>query len=172
MSSISIYCGDGKGKTTACIGQAIRFSGVENFRVLFCQFFKDGTSSEVDVLKNISNIDYLMSDEKFGFIWTLSDTERQNARQCYTDLLQKIIDAKSDYDVIVLDEIISAFNYDVLDRELLLDFLGTLPEGMHIVLSGQDPDERLLEMADYVSEVKKIKHPFDIGKSARKGLEY
>ena len=74
-------------------------------------------------------------------------------------------------DLLILDEAIAAYNLKLVDSKLLLEFLNTKPEALEVVLTGRDPAPELVELADYVSEVKKIKHPFDRGVKARKGIE-
>ena len=76
------------------------------------------------------------------------------------------------YDVLVVYEFISAYNYGLIPQEEALCFLKEKPEGLEVVLTGRNPDPRLVELADYVSEIRKIRHPFDRGVQARKGIEY
>ena len=73
--------------------------------------------------------------------------------------------------MLVLDEIIGAYNYDVIDRISLINFLKSKPEDLEVVMTGRNPGLELIELADYVSEVKKVKHPFDCGVNARIGIE-
>lgn len=76
------------------------------------------------------------------------------------------------YDVLVIDEFMAAYKYDLIPKEEAIEFLEKKSKELEIVLTGRNPDEKLIELADYVSEIKKVKHPFDQGIYARKGIEY
>lgn len=169
---VHIYEGDGKGKTTAAIGISIRLAG-SGGRVLFTQFLKDDSSSERNILMKIQNIDYRAISENFGFVFKMSPETRQRAREAYNGLLISCIETvtKEDYRMLVLDEVIDAYHTNLIDRQLLLDFLSNKPEALEVVMTGRDSDELLVEHADYISEIKKIKHPYDSGLPARIGIE-
>ena len=168
---IHIYTGEGKGKTTTCIGLTVRASGAGK-RVLFTQFCKNGNSSEVAVLKQIPNITYQCADKAFGFYSKMTEEQKIDAKKNYTTMLDAIIQQSSAYDMIVLDEIIFAYNMHLVDNETLLNFLRNIPSSLEVVLSGRSPSDELVALADYVSNVQKLKHPFDQGVQARKGIEY
>lgn len=168
---IHIYCGDGKGKTTAAAGLSVRAAGAGR-KVLFVQFFKDGTSSEIEALRRLG-IDIRVVGENFGFVWNMDEEEAARARRAYTGLLTDAERQSRDgYGLLVLDEIISAVNCGMVPEQELLDFIACRPEGLELVLTGRDPSKALLEAADYVTEMKKIRHPFDEGIMGRKGIEY
>ena len=76
------------------------------------------------------------------------------------------------YDILVMDEFMAAYRYGLIPQEEALAFLQEKPESLEVVLTGRDPDEKLVELADYVSEIRKVKHPFDRGIRARRGIEY
>ena len=155
---IHIYCGNGKGKTTAAIGLSIRASG-SGMNVLFVQFMKSAETGELNVLTALPRITVLRGKEKSLAAHNLVFREAVlSCRDGRTDLL-------------VLDEAIGAYNRELLDREELLDFLRNKPESVEVVLTGRNPPQELLELADYVSEIQKVKHPFDKGIGARKGIE-
>lgn len=166
---IHIYCGDGKGKTTASLGLSVRAVGAGK-RVLYVQFFKDGSSSECKVLETL--LTFQRPEESFGFFRTLTEEQRQAAKRFYTAHLQKAIDRAGDYDLLVLDEIISTVNHGVVEESMLLAFLEEKPEGLEVVLTGRDPSEALQAKADYITEMCKRKHPFDTGTPARFGIEF
>ena len=168
---IHIYCGDGKGKTTAAVGLTLRSAGAGN-RVVFTQFFKDGSSSEISLLRQIPGISVLHADTVGGF-WKCMTTEQQaQASRDYTELFHIACERAKNMDLLVLDEVISACNHGTVPEEALLEFLQNKPENLEVVLTGRNPSEALLAQADYVTEMKKIKHPFDHGVLARKGIEY
>lgn len=168
---IHIYCGDGKGKTTAAVGLTLRSAGAGN-RVVFTQFFKDGSSSEISLLRQIPGISVLHTKTVGGF-WKCMTTEQQaQASRDYTELFHIACERAKNMDLLVLDEVISACNHGTVPEEALLEFLQNKPENLEVVLTGRNPSEALLAQADYVTEMKKIKHPFDHGVLARKGIEY
>ena len=168
---VHIYCGDGKGKTTAAAGLSVRAAGAGK-KVLFVQFFKDGTSSELSPLKELG-VEVRVVTENLGFIWNMDDEELARAKKAYTDLL---LDAEKEaadgYGLLVLDEVISAVNCGIVPERELLDFIICRPEGLEIVLTGRDPSPALSDAADYITEMRKIRHPYDDGVMGRKGIEY
>ena len=168
---IHIYCGDGKGKTTAAVGLAIRAAGAGQ-RVVFAQFFKDGSSSEISVLKAVGNIQAVHCNTVRGFWKRMDDVQKAKASKDYTSFLAEIIVLAKDADLLVLDEIISACNHGTVTEAAVLDFLRDKPNGLEVVLTGRNPSKALLELVDYVSEIRKVKHPYDCGIAAREGIEF
>lgn len=176
---IHIYCGENKGKTTACVGLAIRAHG-SKFRVIFCQFLKSAPSGEVDVLKSLG-IDYRKADIPWGFTWEMSASELDKLREGHNNLLKDLIELfktdSGEKTLLILDEAVGCYENDFIDKELLLNFLKNKPEELEIVLSGRGnnnnlPADELMEVADYITEMRKIKHPMDKGVNSRKGIEY
>lgn len=172
QACIHIYCGDGKGKSTAAMGLAVRAAG-SNQKVVLTQFLKDGTSSELNILRNIPQIQVFTCEEKFGFIWNMTEEQKAGAQKAFTDLFEKVTQTavREHAFLLVMDEFIAAYGHGMIDREKALKFLREKPETLEVVLTGRDPEPELLELADYVSEIQKKKHPFDRGLSARKGIE-
>ena len=168
---IHLYHGDGKGKTTASVGLAVRAAG-SGMKVLFVQFFKNGSSSEVEVLRSISGIDVLIPDVWYGRYRKMTDEQQEEIRKCYTALMRDVADKAGEYGLIVLDEAVSAYNYGMFDRDSFLSTLDDWKDSREAVLTGRDPAPELREIADYVTEMKKEKHPFDEGIMARKGIEF
>lgn len=168
---IHIYCGNGKGKTTAAVGLSVRAAGAGK-RVVFTQFFKDGSSSEVSMLRRLGNIRTMHCRTVPGRFRYMSEEKRAQAQTDYSRHLEEVLQAASDADLLVLDEAISACNNGVIQEERLLQFLADKPAGLEVVLTGRQPSAALLEAADYVTEMKKCKHPFDVGIPARFGIEF
>ena len=168
---IHLYHGDGKGKTSAAVGLATRASGA-GMRVLFAQFFKDGTSSEIASLNRLPGVETVPPGLHYGRYRTMSDEQRSRIHDSYCALLDDVIRRASDYDLIVLDEAVSAYGYGMIGHETLTDFLRKEGGRREIVLTGRGPAPELRELADYVTEMKKEKHPFDGGVTARRGIEY
>lgn len=168
---IHIYCGDGKGKTTASVGLAVRMAGFGG-KVLFGQFFKDGSSHEIAMLKQLPNITVRHCITIPGRYVRLNPEQRAIVQADYTAYLSGLLADAPGYDLLVLDEAVSACNHGTVPEAMLCDFLKNAPEGLEIVLTGRNPSENLCGFADYITEMKKIKHPFDEGVTAREGIEY
>ena len=170
---IHIYTGEGKGKTTAAIGLGIRCAG-SGGKVIFVQFLKGNQSGEVSILSNTEHITYLPCEKEFGFLFYLSEEDRAEAFIVFQNHLEKAIEiAKNDHArLLILDEIIPACREGMVDKKYFLDFLENKPEELEVVLTGRDPEEIFIQLADYVSEIKMIKHPFTEGIKAREGIEY
>ncbi|NLI92684.1 MAG: cob(I)yrinic acid a,c-diamide adenosyltransferase [Peptococcaceae bacterium] len=169
---IHIYCGDGKGKTTASLGLAVRCAG-RGFKVLIIQFLKNQDTGELHSLERIPEITILRSKGNYGFLNKMTEEQKKQCRiEHDNNLAQGIaLGNAGQIDLLILDEVIAAFNHDMVDRHLLLDFLKNKPLKLEIVLNGREPDHELTELADYVSEIKKIKHPYDKGIQSRIGIE-
>lgn len=173
LGLIHIYYGDGKGKTTCATGLAVRAAG-DGLRVMFAQFMKTGRSSELRVLETLPGIDIIETPrmKKFSFEMTdeeCAEMERQNDETL--DRISKQIH-NTECDILVLDESLNAVHRSMLSRDKLMDLLKNKPEHLEVVLTGKDQEPDFIEIADYVSEIRKIKHPFDRGIRARKGIEF
>ena len=170
---LHIYCGDGKGKTTAAIGLSVRAAG-SGFSVLFARFLKDERSGELEAMRQVPKIEILPVEKSFGFYWNLTEEEKEEAHKFYGNLWRTVEEKASSgkYDMLVVDEFMAAFQYGLIPRKEALAFLKDRPGNLEVVLTGRNPDQALLKLADYVSEICKVKHPFDRGTGARKGIEY
>ena len=168
---IHIYCGDGKGKTTAAMGLAVRMAG-RGKTVLIGQFFKDGSSGEIQALKTLSGIETFHCHTVPGLFSRMTEEQRAQAKTDYTAYLLDLLKKGPDADLLVLDEAISALNRGIIPAEPLLSYLQTQGQTQEIVLTGRNPKEEMLALADYVTEMVKRKHPFDQGVKARRGVEF
>ena len=168
---IHIYFGDGKGKTTAAVGQAVRAAG-HGFRVLFFQFLKDNSSNERKILEQISNITCLPGREQVKFVSRMNGDEKAELLHYNNKALDEIVKFCSPIDLLVMDEALCAVGLKVLSEEKLISFLQHKPRGLEIVLTGHQVSDRMKEIADYATEMHKIKHPYDLGKLAREGIEF
>lgn len=172
LGRIHIYCGDGKGKTTCGMGLCVRAAGY-GFRVLIYQFMKDNGTSERAAMERMQNITFFsgLAQEKFSF--GMTEEEKASRRIFYAEQFKKVTQMAVDggYDVLFLDEVVYTIRAKLFDETLLVDFLKNKPEHLEVILTGRDPSPQLIELADYVSEIRKVKHPFDRGLPARKGIE-
>lgn len=170
---LHIYCGDGKGKTTAATGLAVRAAGC-GWKVLFARFLKNENSGELKILDAVPQIEVLHLTKSFGFYQTLDDEEKKELRCIYKELWRTVEEKVNTgkFDMLVLDEFAAAYRYGLVDREGAVRFLKDRPCGLEVVLTGRDPAPELLGIADYVSDIRKEKHPFDRGIMARKGIEF
>lgn len=166
---IHIYCGDGKGKTTAAIGLAVRMAGY-NKKVLFMQFLKGSYTGELEILQKCENITVMRCDKNYGFFRSMTDSDKENIIKCHNENLEYVLKNIDSFDMIVLDEIFAAYNYDLADREKVKGIVEKYKG--ELVMTGRDPQEWFVGRADYVSEIKKIKHPYDRGITAREGIEF
>lgn len=168
---IHLYCGDGKGKTTAALGLTLRAAGAGK-QVVFTQFFKDGSSSEMEPLAALPGVRVFHADTVRGFYRNMTPSQREQAGKDYTALFRQVTQAAREADLLILDEIVSACNRGVVPEKLVTDFLREKPARLEVVLTGRNPSAALLELADYVTEMRKLRHPFDQGIGARKGIEF
>lgn len=168
-----IYCGDGKGKTTASMGLALRAIG-NDLKVVIVQFLKDGNSSEVKLLKNYPNVAFFANKQIKCFTNAMNESQLLECTNANNEILKEAIKlCEADCcDFLLLDEIIACINKELLDVNLLFDFIKNRPSNIELVMTGRDPQDKLIELADYVSEIRKIKHPYDKGINARKGIEF
>lgn len=169
---IHLYFGDGKGKTTAAVGLSVRAAGAGK-RVLFAQFLKDGSSSELNVLRALQNVEVACCTQNFGFFKAMDGQTKAAAQKAYSALLEDVMRKSADgVDLLVLDEAVAACNHGLIEEIKLLDFLCGRSETLEVVLTGRNPSQHLLDVADYVTEMRKRKHPFERGIAARRGVEF
>lgn len=161
---LHILCGEGKGKTTSAVGMAIRAAG-RGKRVAFVQLLKGIDTGEVNILKRIENIDVIRCDKAKSFDYK----NIPDICGIHNKMLEGI--NINDYDMVILDEIAAAYNYAYIDRSIADKFISEFPDTKELVLTGRAPSEKWIEKADYVSEIRKIKHPYDRGIKAREGVE-
>ncbi|MGL5435220.1 MAG: cob(I)yrinic acid a,c-diamide adenosyltransferase [Lachnospiraceae bacterium] len=170
---VHIYCGDGKGKTSAALGLAVRAAG-RGRRILLGRFLKNNDSGELNILKTLPGITVYPCEQSFGFVFRMNEKQKAEAalyfNQYFTGIIQKAITEA--YDIVILDEIMAACNHQIVDETAVLEFLSARPEHMEVVMTGRQPSAQLLKGADYISEIKMIRHPYEEGLAAREGIEY
>lgn len=173
MGLIHIYCGDGKGKTTASLGLAVRAAG-SGMNVHIVQLLKGSETSELNALRLLPNITVRRCDRDYGFTFNMSDENRRQLTECHNNLLlhAETLMNSSSIDMLVIDEFNAAYEYNLLDRELADRIVLQKPERTELILTGRNPQMKFIEIADYVSEINAVRHPYQSGIKARKGIEY
>lgn len=166
---IHLYCGNGKGKTTAAMGLALRAAG-RGERVVIAQFLKGADSGERYALAKLPQVELLPLPEQVKFTFQMDEQERLEASRRCRALLEVARERAKDCFLLVLDEACAAVNSGLLPLEELLDCLDNL--ACEIVLTGRDPAPQLLERADYITQMEPLRHPYQRGITARKGIEW
>lgn len=172
---VLINTGEGKGKTTAALGLALRAAG-HNQKVLIIQFIKG--CFETGEFKIIKKLKPLIEIERLGkgFIKfkdgmpVPTRTQVVNASESFGYACKKVASGK--YDMIILDEIINLIGYGLLRIEDTIDLIKNKPKKLCIVLTGRNAPRELVDMADTVTEMREVKHAFSRGVKAKKGIEY
>ncbi len=168
---IIVHTGDGKGKTTAALGIAFRAIG-SGFRIFMGQFIKGnrqyGELVTAERLKDFIEIVPLGE----GFTWETKSRERdtKKAHEAWEVCKEKILSGR--YQIVILDEINYAIDYGYLDVDEVVEVLKAKPENLHVILTGRNAHPKVIGLADLVTEMRKIKHPFDQGITAQKGIEF
>ena len=170
---IIVYTGNGKGKTTAAMGSALRAVG-QGLKVLMLQFIKGSWDyGELESIKRLEP-DFIIQPLGKGFIHLkskLDDKEvKENISQSWKHAKDEILSDK--YDMIILDEINYVISYGLLPVEEMLTLLEKKPRRLHLILTGRDAHKKIIEKSDLVTEMKEIKHPFSKGVKAQKGIEF
>lgn len=166
---LQIYCGDGKGKTTASIGLAVRMAGA-GMKVAFVQFMKGNDTSELAPLALIENIDVMRCDRNYGFYNTLSDSDKADLTACHNGLLDRAFNDR--YEAVILDEFNFAYGHALMDREKAKRLILGCKDKKEVIITGRSPADEFVDAADYISEIACVRHPYKKGITARKGIEY
>lgn len=170
---IHIYFGDGKGKTSAAAGLTARAAG-HSMKVMFVQFLKSEGSGERLSLEMLESVTLTPCPQELKFTTEMDEHEKQQTAMMFRGLFERSVSAalSQRYDMIVLDEIFDVINEGMLSESEVFEFIANAPSSMEIVMTGHNPKERFIDAADYVTEFKKVKHPYDNGVAGRKGIEY
>ncbi len=168
---IQIYTGNGKGKTTAAIGQAIRALG-HNWKIIMIQFMKGDTDyGELKTLKKLKNFKVIQAGlPTFVKKGNPSKQDIEYAQKGL-NLARKVVKEKR-YNMIILDEINVAIDYGLIKLSDVIELIKNCPKQIELILTGRYASQELIEIADLVSEIKEIKHPYQKGFVSRKGIDY
>ena len=178
LGQVHVFWGNGKGKTTSSLGTAVRACG-NGYRVHLVQFMKNGTGdSEIDYPGELRLLDKFnnFSFRRFGTgSWVIGKPTKEHieeVEEAYKYLKSCLTD-DYDYDLVIADEILYAVQLGLLDERKVIDLIENKPKNKELILTGSHkPFPSIFEKADLVTEVKKIKHPYDKGILARRGIEY
>lgn len=168
-----IYYGDGKGKTTAAIGLAVRAAG-SKMKVLFVQFLKTEFSGERHILSHTENVTLTFCPLELKFTFDMDDKEKAQTAKIFKGIFDNAVTTAltEKYDMVVLDEVFEAINAHMLSESEVYEFITNAPSSMEIVMTGHNPPQKFMDCADYITEFKKIKHPYDRGITGRIGIEF
>jgi len=165
---IQVYTGNGKGKTTAALGQAMRAAG-QGMKVAFIQFIKGIQAGEHLFVAKHHPFDIVQVSVGDSFKKTKEQLS-QEAQQTLEYAEKEMLSGK--YDMVVLDEIFITVNKGLITTKQLLDLIDKKPESVELVLTGRDAPREIVQRADLVTEMLMIKHPFNEGNNGRQGIEY
>jgi len=171
---VHIYTGNGKGKTTAAVGLGVRACG-SGLKVLMVQFLKSTPSGEINSIQKLEpGFRAYRGHETKKFTWQMNAEEKAAACKEQQKIFEYACDSvqRGEVDLLILDEALGAMSSGFLSKEAIIDFIRNKPEHLEIVLTGRGATEELIELADYVSEIKDVKHPAEKGIKARKGIEF
>lgn len=169
---VHVYFGDGKGKTTAALGLGLRASG-RGFRVLAVPFLKGSGSGEIRAAAQLPDFRMILGPDRIPFFYQMSREEqnqyKEQARAMFLEARNKAMEGKTD--LLILDEVLDAISCGILETEEVAEFLKHRPQGLEVVLTGRNPPREILDLADYITEMRKLRHPYDSGTAARPGIE-
>jgi len=168
---VQIFTGEGKGKTTAALGTAIRALG-HGLRVYIVYFMKDNyPCGERNILSKLPNVDVVsFGSSKFVDPANVRPEEKEQARQALAAAREAMLSGS--YALIVLDEVNLAVAWKLVKLDEVVRLITDKPQNVELILTGRQADTRLVQLADLVTEMLKIKHPYDKGITARQGIEY
>ena len=168
---IHVYCGDGKGKTTAALGLILRHVGAGG-RAVLAQFLKSAPTGELAALERLG-VPVYRNELPHGFFPNMSDETKAKVRELHNRTLAEVarLARANRCSLLVLDELNAALTLELIDREAVRALLNSHGEA-ELVITGRDPCAEVLEQADYVTEMKLVKHPYEKGVKARRGIEF
>ena len=168
---IHIYCGDGKGKTTAALGLICRHVGTGGKAVL-AQFLKSLPTGELASLDRLG-VPVYRNELPHGFFPNMNEEMKSSVHEMHDQTLAEVtrLARLNECSLLVLDELCAALSLGLIDREKVLSLLDDHGKA-ELVITGRDPDAELISRADYITEMKLIRHPYEKGVLARKGIEF
>ncbi len=173
MGLIHIYCGNGKGKTTAALGLALRACGA-GMRVHIVQLLKSSDTSELASIDQLSNITIVRPKRNYGFTHSMSEADKSEITVCHNEMLSEACEKmrSGEIDMLIIDEFFAGYNMNLVDIHIAEKVIFEKSENCELVLTGRNPPEKFIAAADYVSEIAAVKHPYEKGIPARRGIEF
>jgi len=168
---VEVFTGDGKGKTSAALGVALRALGHD--LKIFIVFFMKGIfpCGEQKTLSQLPNVTFVrFGSETFVDPNNITKADKEEAKKALNAARKAIL--SNDYDIVILDEINVAAAWKLIDIDEVIKLIQERPEKVELILTGRYANDRLISLADLVTNMTKIKHPYDKGISARKGIDY
>jgi cob(I)alamin adenosyltransferase len=168
---IQVYTGNGKGKTTAALGLALRAAG-SGLKTYIAQFLKGRPAGEIEAAKKLSPLVRIEQFGREGFITVKDGPDDEDLSRARAGL-EKALEAmlSGDYRIVVLDEVNAAVHFKILPESDVLDFLDKRPAGVEVVLTGRYAPDSFVARADLVTEMTAVKHYYERGVKAREGIE-
>lgn len=170
---VHIYTGKGKGKTTAAMGLAFRALG-HNKKIYILQFLKGRETGEKKTADGMSGITFERVNKITKFVFQMNKEEKEQLQKEVKEIWGQLQDITrhSDYEIIILDEIMGAISNDIVALADVIDLIKNRAGDKELILTGREAPQKLIDLADYVTEMKSLKHPFTDNISARQGIEF
>jgi cob(I)alamin adenosyltransferase len=168
---IQVYTGNGKGKTTAAIGQAVRAAGY-GLKTYFVMFMKEFPYNEVKSLEKLKDFITIVQIGKDDFVFKKvppSEEEKSKVKNALAEAKGKMLSGK--YNLIILDEIFVSIYFGLVSKEEVISFIDTKLENVELIMTGRYCPQEIADKADLVTEMKEIKHYYEKGVLSRKGIE-
>ena len=171
---VQIYTGDGKGKTTAAVGLAVRAAG-NGYNVFMVQFLKGNKTGEIESAKRLAPFfNIFRFEKKRGFFWTLNAEEKiqlkQEVQNAYEFCKEVLKEEKCD--ILIMDEVMGALSNKLISEEQLLQLIENKPGNIELILTGRNAPKAIIDKANLVTEMKDIKHYYNEGIQSREGIEF
>lgn len=167
---VIVITGDGKGKTTSALGTAFRALG-HGHRVCVIQFLKGkGSYGERIMAQKLDNLDWFICGKGFVFNKENLDEDKKVAEEGFEIAREKV--ASDDYDLVILDEVTYLPTYNFLDVDKIVELIKSKPERLSVIMTGRGAHDKLIDVADTVSVIEPLKHAFENGVKAQKGVEF
>ena len=173
LGLIHIYTGDGKGKTTSAVGLATRALG-SGFKALYCSFHKRPEKYGYAEMESLKKLGATVMNFAKGHPHLDKSIDENVIKKEVPEAIQTLKELLKthSFDLIILDEILISVRDNYLDESILIDFISHKPENTELVLTGRGATEKVMELADYVTFCKKLKHPYDQKIRSRRGIEF
>lgn len=163
-----LYTGKGKGKTTAALGQVLRAAG-HGFNICVIQFIKGKPTGEAKACSNLKMVEFHVMGS--GFTWSQDPEETRRAAEAGWSLAEEKVTA-GQHDLVVLDEVTYLIGHHLIEESRILKLIRERPPHVHLVLTGRNASQALIDEADLVTEMRELKHPFVSGVKAQQGIEF